>query len=460
MIDTKPSIDVESQIVLNRFVPRWYQLPIFDAIENKKYLKVVAILPRRAGKDIACWNLMIRRALKRVGVYWYIWPTYAQGKKGLWDGISNDGTKFLDYIPRALIDSLNSQEMKIKLINGSLIQIIGSDNVDSLVGSNPIGCVFSEYALQDPRAYQYIRPILTANGGWAVFISTVRGRNHLWEMFQIAKHSKDWFCYRLTIDDTKHIPFEEIERERQDGIMSEDLIQQEYYNSFELGVEGAYYTKYIDRMRLNNQIGQVPWEHSFKVNTAWDIGTRDSTVIIFYQTIGATVRIIDYYENQKEGLEHYIKVIESKPYIYGKHIAPHDIAVMEWGTGMTRIEKAKHLGLRFTVATNVDVMDGIESVRSALSKVYIDSTKCSTLIRALENYRQEYDAKRMVYKQNPLHDKWSHAADAMRYLCVSLSKVKDGLSAEDLDRRYAEAIYGDQGKLPRIFRDDIPNNYR
>ena len=448
-------VSVESKITLSKFKPRWYQLPILDAVENKKYTKVLAILPRRAGKDVACWNLMVRAAIRRPGVFWYILPTYAQGLKVIWDGMLGDGTKFLDFIPKCLIASSNSQQMKIKLTNGSLIQIIGSDNVDSLVGSNPIGCVFSEYALQDPRAYQYIRPILTHNGGWAVFISTVRGRNHLWELYNIAKESPSWYCFKLTVEDTKHISMEDIEREKREGIMSEDLIQQEYFNSFELGIEGAYYTKYIDRMRVNRQIGDVPWETGFKVHTAWDIGVRDSTSIIFYQSIGATVRIIDFYENSKEGLEHYIKVLDSKPYTYGKHIAPHDIAVREWGSGMTRLEKAKNLGLKFITSNDVSIMDGIESVRSALSKIYIDESKCHQLIRSLENYRQEFDSKRKVYKAQPLHNQFSHACDAMRYLCVSLPKIRDGLTPEELDKRYMEAIYGEQSTLPSVFRDDL-----
>ena len=305
---------VETIIRLNRFVPRPYQLPIFDAIENKGYKRVLVILPRRAGKDISAFNLVIRQALRKVGVYYYIFPTYSQAKKVIWDSMTNDGDRFLDYIPPEIIESKNSQEMKIRFKNGSLIQLVGSDNFDSLMGTNPRGVVFSEYALQDPRAYQFIRPILVANDGWALFLSTPRGKNHLWELYNIAKESPHWFCLKLTIEDTEHIPLYEIEKEKAEGIMSDDLIQQEYYTSFELGVEGAYYTKYLDRMRTKGQIGVVPWEAGFKVHTAWDLGVRDSTCIIFFQTIGQTVRIIDYYEKNKEGLEHYVKVIQNKPY--------------------------------------------------------------------------------------------------------------------------------------------------
>ena len=204
--------------------------------------------------------------------------------------------------------------MKIRFVNGSLFQIVGSDNVDSLVGTNPQGVVFSEYALQDPRAYQFIRPILAANQGWALFISTPRGKNHLYELYNMSLQSDEWFAYKLTLNDTKHIPLEEIEQDRKEGLMSEDLIQQEYYTSFDLGVEGAYYLKYLDKMSLEQRIASVPWDPSQLVHTVWDIGVRDSTCIIFYQLFGSRIHIIDCYDNTKEGLEHYKHILDTKPY--------------------------------------------------------------------------------------------------------------------------------------------------
>ena len=447
-------MNADSRVHLNRFKLRDYQLPIADALENKGYKRIIAIMPRRSGKDVVAFNLMIRAALRKVGVYFIIYPTYSQGRKILWDSMTNEGIRFLDFIPPELVESTNATEMKIRFINGSLIQVVGSDDVDRLVGTNAVGMIFSEYALQDPQAYQFLRPILVANDGWALFISTPRGKNSLWEMWNIAKaNPESWFAYRLTIEDTKHVPLELIEKERLEGLMSEDLIQQEWWCSFERGVEGAYYVKYLDRMKVSGQIGIVPHEQGFKTHTAWDIGMRDMTSIIFFQSIGQIVRIIDYYENSKQGLEHYAKILEQKPYVYGKHIAPHDIAVKEWGSGMTRIEKAKQLGIKFVTAPAVSIEDGIESARSAFSKIWIDEKMCAQLIRSLENYRQEYDDKKKVYKSIPLHNWASHAADAFRYLCISLPKTRDGLSPEELDKRYQEAMYGDQGKLPSVFRD-------
>ena len=267
------NVSMDAKIHLNRFVPRSYQLPILDAIENKQYKRVIAIMPRRAGKDVMAFNLCVRQCVRKPCVIYYVFPTYSQGRKVIMDGILNTGERFIDFIPPELVESINNQEMKIRFINGSLLQIVGSDNIDSLMGTNPSGVVFSEYALQDPRAYQFIRPILAANAGWALFITTPRGKNHAYELFQIALHNpEEWFALKLTLDDTKHIPPIEIERERAEGIMSEDLIQQEYYCSFTKGVEGSYYQKFIDKMRIENRIGDVPWDAGAKVNVAFDLG--------------------------------------------------------------------------------------------------------------------------------------------------------------------------------------------
>jgi phage terminase large subunit len=451
-------MNVETVLSLEAFKPRPYQIPIVDALLNKKYKRVLAILPRRAGKDIVGFNIAIRKLIERPCMIYYVFPTFAQGKKILWDGLTNDGQRILDFLPSQLIESSNSQEMKIRLKNGSLFQIIGSDTYDtSLIGTNPQGCIFSEYSLQDPRAYQFVRPILTANQGWALFLSTPRGKNHLWELYNIAQQHPDWYCLKLTVEDTQHIPIHEIQRERSEGIMSEDLIQQEYYCSFELGVEGAIYAKTIDRMRVNGQIGMVPWESHYKTNTAWDIG-RDTTSIIFYQCIGQIVRVIDYYEKAGENLDHFVKILAEKPYHYGKHFFPHDMRVTEWaGPKFTRVEKARQLGIKATIVDDVGLEDGIEHVRATLSRIWIDQNKCDKLLKALENYRRVYDAKRNIYSKDPLHNWASHGADAMRYLCISLPKATDSLDARQLDKRYQEALYGSNSSLPPVFRDDLPN---
>ena len=401
---------MSEKIIDSKFKFRDYQLPIADALENKGFKKIICIMARRSGKDILAFNLMIRAAVREVGIYLYCLPTYRHARSVIFDSITNDGTRFLDYIPKELIKSINGSDLRIVLINGSQISLVGSDSYDnSIVGSNAKMIVFSEWALCDERAYTLgAKPILAANGGKVLFLSTPRGQNHLFDLWKMAKKNPEWFCYMTTVEDTKHISVDLIQREIDSGEISEDLAKQEYFCDFYMGQQGSYYGKYIDKLRLKGQIGKVNHDPSFKVNTSFDIGVRDSTSIIFFQVVGTNIHIIDSYEKSKEGLEHYVQVINSKPYQYGKHIGPHDLRVREFTSGIARVDKARQLGINFTIADQLSIEDGIEAVRTALPKMYFDEKNCAGLIKALENYRQEWDSKKKVYKSRPLHDQYSH----------------------------------------------------
>jgi len=222
---------LQKQITLpHGFVPRPYQDPAISYILSGGK-RAFWCIHRRAGKDLSCWNLMIMMAHKRKGVYYYFLPTFAQGKRIIWDGIDGGGKAFLDYIPRQLVAAKNATEMKITLLCGSVIQIVGTDHYDSIMGTNPVGCVFSEYSLQDPLAWDYIRPILTENGGWAVFNGTPRGLNHFFDLYRTALENPTWYCAKLSVKDTGVLTDEQIDMERQSG-MPEPMIQQEFYCSF------------------------------------------------------------------------------------------------------------------------------------------------------------------------------------------------------------------------------------
>lgn len=445
---------LSTRLHLRKFQPRDYQLSVLDALENAGYRKIFLLWHRRSGKDVVAFNAMIRAAIRKVGVYFYCLPTYSHARKVIWDGILSSGMKFLDFIPPELIASKNGQEMKITLINGSLIQFVGSDTASqSLVGTNPQGIVFSEWAIAENSAWQFIRPAILYNDGWAIFATTPRGRNHAYEMHEVAKLSPDWFCSTKTVLDTGVISMEDINKERQ--TMSEDMIQQEFFCSYSAGVEGSYYCRYIDKLKLNGQIGIVPWEPSFKVHTAWDLGVHDKTVILMYQTIGPIVRIVDMIEGCDKGLDQYAKILKDKPYVWGKHFAPHDIKVRELSTGLSRLELARRLGISFEVLPNLPIEDGIELARVSFQKIWIDSEKCESLVKALESYRREWDDKRKVYRENALHDQHSHAADAFRYLCLSLSRTADGQSADELKKNYEEAYYGRTRSVDPVFADTL-----
>lgn len=426
----------------HNFTPRWYQEPFFKAMNNG-CKRAVLVHHRRAGKDTSAWNYLIYTAFETKGIYYYIFPTFAQGRKVLWDGMTNDGYKFIDFIPKSLIKNINNQEMKVRLSNGSLIQIVGSDNYDSIMGTNPTGCIFSEYALQNPNAWQYTRPILDANGGWAIFVFTPRGSNHAKELYDMACGNKDWFCEKLTIDDTKVIKHFQLDKIRAEGV-SEDMIQQEWYCSFTLGIAGSYYAKYIEECRMTGRIGTVPYDKHVRVCTSWDLGYGDSTAIIWFQVCGNEIHIIDHYENHGKELAHYAKILSDKHYLYDRHFAPHDIDRHELSMGLSPREVGSDLGLNFSVlpTLRMSLESGIEAGRSIFPRLWIDEKSCKKLIVSLENYRCEYDEGKQLYKPKPVHDRHSHSADSYRYLSIAVRAYFDGNKGPgDADYQKMEDIY-------------------
>lgn len=435
----------------HNYVARDYQLPFWHAMRDKK--RAVLVWHRRAGKEKACWNYTIMKAVKKPGIYYYFFPHFSQGRKILWDGIDKDGFRFLDHIPKQIIDGTpNATEMKIRIrsqdeitkkVGTSIIQIIGTNNIDSIVGTNPIGCVFTEYSLQDPTAWQLIRPILVENDGWAVFNFTPRGANHGKDLYDMAQSNPEWYCQLLTVKDTSIITESDIQAERDAG-MSEDFIQQEFYCSFTLGIEGSYYAKYTQEAKEEGRIGHIPWDRQQKVFTSWDLGYGDSCAIIFYQVCGNEVHFIDYYENHGEGLPHYAGVLKNKPYIYGSHFAPHDIESHAFSSGLSAKEVGASLGLKFITLPTIKlrIEDGIEALRGLFPRIWIDAIKCKQLIKCLENYRKEFDTRLETYKERPRHDKYSHGADAARYLAIAvkmhIDAGKAGVDDAQADRWFKQ----------------------
>lgn len=430
--------------IILKYKPRPYQLPILRALD-RGIKRAIWCCHRRAGKDVTILNWVITQLAKSKCTCFYVMPSYAQAKKVIWDSITNEGLRIIDYFPDEIVESRNSQEMKIRLINGSLFQLIGSDNIDSLMGTNPKIVVFSEYALQDPAAWDFIRPILKVNGGVAIFISTPRGKNHFYDFFMMARNNPDWFAERLTIEDTNVLTPQDVAHEISEG-MSEELAQQEYYCSFDRGVEGSYYGRLIEKARNERRICNISYEPRSPVHTAWDIGYGDSTSITFWQEIGGELRIIDFYENQGEGIAHYAKIIQNKPYVYGTHYMPHDAGSGSIQTGRTLQDVAWEQGLKTTILEReTDIQIGIEAVRSMLSICYIDEQKCKLLLKCLENYHKKYNEKTQSYSESPLHDWTSHAADAVRYMAnarIQFGRGPGSLTPDKLNQLKANAGFG------------------
>ena len=428
--------DAQEQVILPyEYKPRHYQLGLWQAgfphmfgLRRNPAKRFVLVWHRRAGKDKTTINFVTTKAMETVGNYLYMLPEQTQAKKVIWRGIDGGGFRFLDHIPESIVRRKYESDMLIELINGSTIQLGGSDKYDSWMGTNPRGIVFSEFSLQDPRAWDYFRPILVENNGWAVFIYTPRGHNHGYELFKTAQAraeegDEDWYFSLVTVDDSRRddgspvITKADIEAEIAAG-MPPEIVQQEFYCSFDAGVMGAYYADLIMDLRKREQIGMFPYDPSKPVVTAWDIGIHDATAIWFAQPYPGGPRIIEYYEERNLPLTEHIRFVQDKPYQYIEHIAPHDIEVRELVTGKTRRELALELGIDFTVNPKLSRDDGIEAVRALLPRCTFDEGGCDYGLEALMAYERTWDDRLKRFRDTPLHNWASHGADAFRMLAV------------------------------------------
>jgi hypothetical protein len=417
--------------------PRDYQFPLWNYFQNGGD-RASIVWHRRAGKDLMAINLAGVWAHQRIGLYWHMLPTYKQGRKIVWNGATKAGRRFLDHHPKELVDGDNSTEMTRRFKNGSIYQVVGADDPDSLVGSNPVGVIFSEWSLMNPHVFDLIRPILSENEGKALFIFTPRGHNFAKELHDRAQQNKRWFSQTLTVDDTHAVDPKMIQDDREMG-MAEAKIQQEYWCSFEAPIEGAYYASQMVFLADNDRLTRVPHEPLLPVYTSWDLGMDDSTTIWFFQIHHHEIRVIDYYENSGEGLPFYAKRLEDKhrkEYKYKYHYVPHDIKVRDLGTGKSRFEVLKKLGLSLKIVPKVEsVHDRISDVRNVLPKCWIDKDKCERGIQCLRSYRKKYDENLQSYSTSPLHDWASHGADGFHGVPYATLKHLRQQSQSDLPKR-------------------------
>jgi hypothetical protein len=417
-------INKQEIIIPHNYTPRPYQLGLWNAMIDDKKKRAIYVWHRRAGKDLLALNRILYSAMfEAVGTYWHIFPSYAQGAKSVWQETNSEGRKYIDYIPQELIAKKNEKELKITLKNGSIYQIVGSDNPDSLRGAGIKGAVFSEYAEQDPRAWGTIQPMLLENNGWAMFNFTPKGQNHAYELYKMAQKMPDvWHSEIKTAEETGVFTSEQLEQVKAE-ILSEgktlDFFNQEFLCSFNNPIEGAYYSKIIDDLDKQGRIGNFPHNPALPVFTFWDLGVGDATTIWFAQFVGNEIRIIDYIEDNNRGLDSYIKEVKDKTYIYEQHYAPHDIQIREFTNGKSRLETAYELGLRFMIAPKLSIDDGINAVRSILPKCFFNEATTRRGLLTLKNYKKEFDNKNNTFKLQPKHDWASHGADAFRYLAVS-----------------------------------------
>jgi hypothetical protein len=411
---------------------------------------------RRAGKDEIALHTTACKSFERVGTYWHMLPLASQARKAIWNAVNgHTGKRRIDEaFPAALRKRTNDQEMFIEFVNGSTWQVLGSDNYNAMVGAPPVGLVYSEWALANPAARAYLRPIIAENKGWEFFITTPRGKNHAYRTLNAARNEPGAFAQVLSARDTGIFNDEQLEKLRKAYIadFGEDMglamFDQEYLCSFDAAIMGAYYAAEFRKIDQEGRICKVAHDPNYPVFTAWDLGRTDDTSIWWFQVVAGEIRVIDfhsssgkkpdYYAGQLVGREIQIDLIGDDvvskkgdlilecahrlAYRYEKHFLPHDARAKTLAAkGKSVIEQlAAVLGWdKMDIVPSLSVQDGIQAARNMFPRVYFDEELCAEGTDALREYRREWDDEKKVFRERPLHNWSSNPADAFRMMAIA-----------------------------------------
>lgn len=403
------------------YKPRNWSMKLHDAVTRW----IIIVMHRRGGKTTAVLNHLQRDCLRiKKSQFAFIGPTYKQVKRIAWE-IAKDISKPAHGVP-------NEQDLSIKYPNGSKLFLAGSDNIDSLRGIALWGGAQDEAAQQPPSLFSLIiSKALADHLGYWIWLGTPQGKNHFHRTYKNAlKNPEEWTVSYKTIDDSLkeetgqtidnlRIALEDDRKLVAQGEMTQEEFDQEWYCSFEASIRGAYYAKQIAQARKDTRIRIVPHDPALPVHTVIDLGVGTAFSCGFYQRIGTEMHMIDYWAGtEKDGLPEFAKMLQSKPYVYGKHFAPHDIRATEIGTGKTRLETAKGLGINFEVIPSMSVDDGINAGRLLWARLYVNEQTCEDWLDSIAQYRQDFHEKLGMFLEKPLHDWTSHGADVHRYAAI------------------------------------------
>lgn len=403
-------------IVRGPYLPRGQ---FFDYHQRQKRWSCI-VAHRRAGKTVAVVNDQVARATysrKENGRYAYIAPYYGQAKMIAWDYLKK-GTEGLQ------AKSPMESELSVLLNNGALIRLFGADNIDAIRGIYLDGVIMDEFADMHPSLWgNVIRPLLSDRKGWATFIGTPKGHNAFYDIREHARKDPDWYYLELKASQTGLIDEEELLDARK--TQTEDQYNQEYECDFEAAIAGAYYGAEMKLAIAQGRICYVPMEPSFKVNTFWDIGRSDSTVIWFAQEVAKEIRVLDVYAANGRDVSHFKEVLDAKAdefgYDYGTHYLPHDAKAQTLAAKSSVIQQlAWDHQLNCEIVPRLDLQDGIQASRKILKRCVFDAERCYDGIEALKVYQKKWDEDNKVFLNKPLHNWASDYADGFRQLALAI----------------------------------------
>jgi len=447
------------------YKPRNWARPFHDSFQRWAAI----VLHRRAGKTTATLNHHQRAAiddaweatrlrhiepkftdaeideLLQHRQYGHILPLLGQAKSVAWEPLK----RIASVIPHA---NPNESELSIKYprapkksrvvvpitgplnpdANSTTVRLFGADNPDAFRGLPFSGVAYDEYSQQPPNIHgEVVSKALADHLGYGIFEGTIKGKNQLFRTYEASKHDASWFTLWQDVDKTlateDGATITAIRRAMADdldqiakGLMLQSEYDQEWYLSPSAAIKGAYYGKLLEQAIKERRVGPVPYDPALPVYDVWDLGKGPRMSVGMFQRFGRQMQMIDYHQGiESDGLPQVIAELKRRPYVWGKHFAPHDIKATDIGTGKTRLETAAALQWPFIEVPDIGVDDGINAGRLLFPRLWIDEQKCQPFIDAIGEYKQEWDEKKGMFRDVPYHNWASHPADMYRYAAVA-----------------------------------------
>ncbi len=447
----------------NNWNPRPYQRKAWDYLERGG-LHAELIWHRRSGKDEIALHRAAVASHERVAGYWHMLPEYAQARKAIWDAVNpHTGKKRIDEaFPLELRKTTRNQEMMVEFKNGSTWQVVGSDNFNSLVGSAPAGIVYSEWALANPAARVYLRPIVAENNGWQVFITTPRGRNHAHKTLEAARRDARAFAQVLAAPETGVFTAKQLEDELQSYIddFGDDYgkakFEQEYLCSFEAANLGAILARQIGELEKLERIGpHVEYDpDGAGIEISSDIGRADSSTWWFWQPKVGGYSIVDYDGGFGIDADEWADRLQQK--LAGRKLKriwlPHDARAKTFAAKHSAIEIfIKRFGAdKVRITPQVKKVDRINAARKIIKRCEF-SDECRKGIDGLISWSYEWDDERKMFSSEPKHDWASHDGDGFSYGCVVMQQEAPP-KEEELPRF---PIAGKNGRIVTATLDEL-----
>lgn len=278
---------------------------------------------------------------------------------------------------------------------------------------------------------------------WEVLIPTIRkDGSEIWLSFNPELETDETYkrfvtnpppdCETVTVNYTDN-PFlpETIRKEIEHlKLVDPESFENVYGGHCKQAVTGAIYREQIIQAEKDGRFCSVPYDAVKPVDTFWDLGFADSVSIWLTQTVGFEFHLIDFIEGCQQDIGYYLKQLQERPYVYGRHYLPHDARARVLAAGGRSIEQQISSGGRkVEIVPNISIEDGIAAARAIFNRCWFDKDKCSDGLQALRHYRYAVDEQmtvgdKTVFKKVPLHDWASHPADAFRMMAVAIEEPK------------------------------------